>query len=81
MLAGDSMEACEMTNLIKDEGEEEETHFYQAAFDSFDWNHSGRIATSVRHTCLQHMQWFLQTETSNVAGPSVCPEESWTKSH
>ena len=37
----------EMENLVKEEIEEEETHFYKEAFDSFDWNHSGRIATSV----------------------------------
>ena len=43
----DNMKNCEMSNLLKDENEDEETSFYQAAFDSFDWNHSGRIATSV----------------------------------
>ena len=36
-----------MSNLIKEEKREEETPFYQAAFNTFDWNHSGRIATSV----------------------------------
>ena len=41
------MTACEMSKLTKDENEEEETPFYKAAFDSFDWNKSGRIATSV----------------------------------
>ena len=43
----DNMENWEMSNLLKDENEDEETSFYKAAFDSFDWNHSGRIATSV----------------------------------
>ena len=37
----------EMENLVKEETEEEDTHFYKEAFDSFDWNNSGRIATSV----------------------------------
>ena len=46
----DNMENWEMSNLLKDENEDEETSFYQAAFDSFDWNHSGRIATSVSWT-------------------------------
>ena len=36
-----------MSILIKDDNEEEETHFYHLTFDCFDWNHSGRIATSV----------------------------------
>ena len=47
MLTEDEMETCVMSNLIKDEKGEEETPFYQAAFNSFDWNHSGRISTSV----------------------------------
>jgi hypothetical protein len=47
MLTEDKMETCEMSDLIKEEKGEEETPFYQAAFNSFDWNHSGRIATSV----------------------------------
>ena len=46
----DNMENWEMSNLLKHENEDEETSFYQAAFDSFDWNHSGRIATSVSWT-------------------------------
>ena len=49
MLTEDKMLTCEMSNLIKDEKGEEETRFYQAAFNSFDWNHSGRIATSVSY--------------------------------
>ena len=36
-----------MYKLIQDENEDDETTFYKAAFQSFDWNHSGRIATSV----------------------------------
>lgn len=28
--------------------QDEETLFYQEAFDMFDWNHSGTIPTSVR---------------------------------
>ena len=46
----DNMENCEMSNLLKDENEDEETSFYKAAFDSFDWNLSGRVATSVSWT-------------------------------
>ena len=30
------------------EVEDEVTPFYKEAFDCFDWNHSGRISTSVR---------------------------------
>ena len=41
------MTACEMSKLTKDENDEEEATFYKAAFDCFDWNKSGRIATSV----------------------------------
>ena len=37
-----------MSRLLQDdEYEHEETVFYKAAFHCFDWNHSGRIATSV----------------------------------
>ena len=37
-----------MSKLLQDdEYEHEETVFYKAAFQCFDWNHSGRIATSV----------------------------------
>ena len=38
-----------MSRLIQEEAEndDEETFFYQEAFQCFDWNHSGRIATSV----------------------------------
>ena len=43
------MEGCEMSKLIQEEADndDEETFFYQEAFQCFDWNHSGRIATSV----------------------------------
>ena len=37
-----------MSRLLQDEPEDEETVFYQGAFQCFDWNNSGRIATSVR---------------------------------
>ena len=36
-----------MSKLIQDENEDDEITFYKGAFQSFDWNHSGRIATSV----------------------------------
>ena len=36
-----------MSKLLLDENEDDETTFYKGAFQSFDWNHSGRIATSV----------------------------------
>ena len=38
-----------MSKLIQEEADNdnEETFFYQEAFQSFYWNHSGRIATSV----------------------------------
>ena len=42
-----NMECCEMSKLLQDENEDDEITFYKAAFQSFDWNHSGRIATSV----------------------------------
>ena len=42
------MQDMEMTRLLQEpDMEDEETGFYQAAFQCFDWNHSGRIATSV----------------------------------
>ena len=41
------MEGCEMSKLIQDENEDDEITFYKGAFQSFDWNHSGRITTSV----------------------------------
>jgi hypothetical protein len=41
------MEGCEMSKLLQDDNGDDETTFYKAAFQSFDWNHSGRIATSV----------------------------------
>ena len=44
-----------MSILIKDDNEEEETHFYQAAFDCFDWNHSGRIATTVSNKLVKEI--------------------------
>ena len=44
-----------MSRLIQEEAEndDEETFYYQEAFQCFDWNHSGRIATSVSrsHSC------------------------------
>ena len=38
-----------MSRLIQEEADNdnEETFFYQEAFQCFDWNHSGRIATNV----------------------------------
>ena len=36
-----------MTKLFQDENEDDETTFYKEAFQGFDWNQSGRIATSV----------------------------------
>ena len=50
-----------MTELIELEDQEElikneqdiETAAYKEAFDHFDWNHSGRIPTSVKPIPLQ----------------------------
>ena len=42
------MKGWEIYKLIQDENEDNETMFDQAAFQCFDWNHSDRIATSVR---------------------------------
>ena len=38
-----------MSRLIQEEADNdnEETFFYQEAFQCFEWNHSGRIATNV----------------------------------
>ena len=41
------MEPGEAANLIREETQEEDFVFYKEAFDYFDWNHNGRIATSV----------------------------------
>ena len=55
----DNMEECEMSKLIKDDNEDEETPFYKAAFDCFDWNHSGRIATSVSWTAFDCLLFYV----------------------
>merc|ERR1712013_519788 len=49
------MEGCEMSTLIQEEAEndDEETFYYQAAFQSFDWNNSGRISTSDLQSALR----------------------------
>ena len=39
---------CSMKNSEVAQLKDEETLFYQEAFDMFDWNHSGTIPTSVR---------------------------------
>ena len=41
------MEQWEGSSLLQEEKEDEETLFYQEAFQDFDWNNSGRISTSV----------------------------------
>ena len=72
-----------MSELIELEDQEEliqneqeiETAAYKEAFDHFDWNHSGRIPTSVKPVPMQELQNF-----------SFCMIEknerfSWSKSH
>ena len=60
------MEECEMSKLIKDDNEDEETPFYKAAFDCFDWNHSGRIATSVSWTAFDCLLFYVLWMCSNI---------------
>ena len=58
--AGDAdtmMDTSEITNLLKEDNDEDETHFYKEAFDWFDWNHSGRINTSVSRTRITIFRW------------------------
>ena len=66
-----------MSKLLQDdEYEHEETVFYKAAFHCFDWNHSGRIATSVSWSSSFIPQPFC---LSYISGPAVCPKKSWAK--
>ena len=46
------IELEEQEELIKDE-QDIETTAYKEAFDHFDWNHSGRIPTSVKPIPIQ----------------------------
>ena len=56
-----------MTEMIELEDQEElikneqdiETAAYKEAFDHFDWNHSGRIPTSVKSTNKFSLHQFL----------------------
>ena len=54
-----------MSKLIQDENEDDETTFYPAAFQCFDWNHSGRISTSLSCQFKQNKEyWWKRLHTA-----------------
>ena len=83
-----------MTEMIELEDQEDliqneqdiETAAYKEAFDHFDWNHSGRIPTSVKFSnscfliiCFRQIEGFSWQAIFTFLANKEIPEHPWSE--